>query len=478
MIPTVHKRDRNVRGLLAYLYGPGRREEHRNPHIIAAWTGPQQIPWLEPTCGPTGRHDVGRLARLLNQPVNTAANPPALIVWHTSVRNHASDRPLTDQQWASIAAEIMNAVGLAPHGDRDAVRWAAIRHAEDHIHLVATLVRQDGKTAWGWNEKYKAQAAARRLERELGLHQVGPADHTSHRYPGAAEQNKTRRLGHRDVPRDRLRCEVRAAAAAAASEAEFFHRLHNTRVLVRLRYSTINPREITGYSVGLPSHRTPAGGTIWYGGGRLAPDLTLPRLRHRWGRPTGQVRGHADVRSNVLDCATHAVHSANAHMATLSATDPDRAAAIGVHASDLLIALARSPAGRSVGSLYGICDQFDHACRNSGPRQPPHTLAGNGLRSFARLIATLNHIEMTSDERILLGLIRSMATLAETMAALRRAQDRLHQARSALAAAAGLREAAARVASQHPLQLQLPFEIDEPTTADSTRVHPRSRVRR
>lgn len=481
MIPTIHKRGRNVRSLLAYLYGLGRREEHRNPHIIAAWTGPQQIPWLEPTCGSTGRHDVGRLARLLNQPVNAAANPPGLTVWHTSVRNHATDRPLTDQQWATIAAEIMNAVGLAPHGDRDAVRWAAIRHAEDHIHLVATLVRQDGETAWGWNERYKAQAAARRLERKLNLYQVGPADHTAHRYPGAAEQNKTRRLGHREIPRDRLRREVRAAAAAAVAEDQFFAHLKAAGVLVRLRHSTLDPRETTGYSVGLPNHQTKAGDLIWYGGGRLAPDLTLPRLRHRWGRPTGQPRRHAPGGTNVLGHAKRAVHLANAHMSTLSDTDPDRAAAIGVHASDLLIALARSGALRGAGSMAEICDQFDLACRSTGPHQPPHTLAGAGLRPFASLIATLNHIEMTRDERMLLSLIRSMATLADTLATLRRAQGRLHQARSALAAAEGLRTTAARLASRQPLQLQLPFAIEQPrarASADGTRMSPTRRVRR
>ncbi|GIJ56198.1 relaxase/mobilization nuclease domain-containing protein [Virgisporangium aurantiacum] len=462
MIPTVHKRGRNVRGLLAYLYGPGRHEEHRNPHIIAAWTGPQQIPWLEPTCGPTGRHDIGRLARLLNQPVNAAANPPELTVWHTSVRNHASDRPLTDQQWAHIAREIMNAVGLAPHGDPNAVRWAAIRHAEDHIHVVATLVRQDGKTAWGWNEKYKAQAAARRLERELGLHQVGPADHTAHRYPGAAEQNKTRRLGHRDVPRDRLRREVRTAAAASAGEAEFFDRLRNARILVRLRHSTIDGGDITGYSVGLPSHRTSTGDTIWYGGGRLSPDLTLPRLRHRWGRPTAGPEPRVGRGAAVLGSARDAIQSAGKHMTNVADASPDRAATVAVQCSDVLVTLARTIERGRVGPLTMLCDQFDHAARTDGRHRPAHSVAGGDLRSSARLIATLNHIDTTRDARLLLDLLQAMATFADTLANLRHAQRRLHQARSALSAAAALRAAATKLASQQPHQLPLPLTIDHP----------------
>jgi hypothetical protein len=43
---------------------------------------------------------------------------------------------LTDRQWEHIATEIMHAVGLAPHGDIDAVRWIAIRHADNPVHTT------------------------------------------------------------------------------------------------------------------------------------------------------------------------------------------------------------------------------------------------------------------------------------------------------------------------------------------------------
>lgn len=176
----------------------------------------------------------------------------------------------------------MAAVGLARHGDHHAVRWLAVRHATDHIHLVATLIRQDGRTAWGWNERRLVQAACRDLEERYRLYRVGPVDHTSHRRPEPAELNKTARLGQCEIPRDRLRREVRAAAAAATSEADFFDKLRRAGLLVRLRESSLHPGEITGYAVGLPGHHTAAGTTVWYGGGRLAPDLTLPKARHRW----------------------------------------------------------------------------------------------------------------------------------------------------------------------------------------------------
>ena len=56
-------------------------------------------------------------------------------------------------------------------------------------------------------------------------------------------------------------------------------------MLVRRRYSTLSPGEVTGYAVGMPGHTGKDGQVIWYGGGKLAADLTLPKLRARWGDP-------------------------------------------------------------------------------------------------------------------------------------------------------------------------------------------------
>ena len=85
------------------------------------------------------------------------------------MRNHAQDRILTDEQWAHIAAEMMAGVGLAPHGDTNAVRWVAVRHDDYGIHLVATLVRQDGRTAWAWKDKPNSRQVAKELEERYGL---------------------------------------------------------------------------------------------------------------------------------------------------------------------------------------------------------------------------------------------------------------------------------------------------------------------
>jgi hypothetical protein len=92
------------------------------------------------------------------------------------------------------------------------------------------------------------------------------------------------------VPREELRRRVRKVAAIATDEHDFFARLAEAGVEVKLRHSARTPGRVTGYAVGLPEHRTAAGDLVWYGGDRLAPGLTLPGLRSRWSTGTGERR--------------------------------------------------------------------------------------------------------------------------------------------------------------------------------------------
>jgi hypothetical protein len=170
----VHRRSASVAEVLHYLFGPGEYRDHREPRVIAAWayatTG--GVDELQPGTTASGRRVLRQLVDLLEQPVVAGVNPPGKPVWHCSLHNHAEDPLLPDQQWAQLASEFMAAVGLAPDGDVRAVRWLGIRHGADHVHLVATLVRQDGHTVWGRNDYRLAQAAARELEDRYGLHPV------------------------------------------------------------------------------------------------------------------------------------------------------------------------------------------------------------------------------------------------------------------------------------------------------------------
>jgi hypothetical protein len=167
------------------------------------------------------------------------------------------------------------------------VRWVAVRHAGDHIHIVATLARQDGRKPSTWNDFYRVRDACRDAERRFGLRPTAPADRTAARRATRAETEQAARRGWDETPRAALRREVCTAAAGAGTEQEFFTRLAQAEVLVRLRHSTASPGQVTGYAVGLARHTARDAGVIWYGGGKFAADLTLPKLRARWQQPPG-----------------------------------------------------------------------------------------------------------------------------------------------------------------------------------------------
>jgi hypothetical protein len=298
--------------LLYYLYGPGRANEHTDPHLVAGFGDPRE---LELERRPDGSRDFRRLAGLLTQPLALiigASDPKP--VWHCSVRAAPEDRMLSDAEWARVAAGVMDRTGLARHGDEFGVRWVAVRHAPDHIHLVATLARQDGIRAKTWNDFYRVRDACREAERWFRLRSTAPADRTAARRPARAETEQAARRGWAEASRTTLRRKVAAAAGGSSTEQEFFARLGQAGVLVRKRYSTTSPGQVTGYAVGLPHHTSKAGGVIWYGGGKLAADLTLPKLRARWTSPAEEGLGpglppqmaRAVLRARIADAAGQA----------------------------------------------------------------------------------------------------------------------------------------------------------------------------
>lgn len=440
------KRGYRVGGLIRYLYGPGKREEHVNPRLVAAWDGAGPLHRLEPALGLEGKRDFRHLVELLEQPVHAGYNPPDYPVWHCAVRNHHTDRTLTDAQWAHIAREMVAGIGIAPHGDDRAVRWVAVRHAADHIHIVATLVRQDRRTEYCRNERWRAQATARDLEERYGLYRVGPADRTAHRRPHSVEVNKSLRTGRREVPRDQLRREVRYAAAAAGSAEEFFALLEQGGLRVRLRLSSVHPDQVTGYAVALPDHTTAAGALVFYSGGRLAPDLTLPQLRARWGEAPGSPVGavSAQQRAELYEQIAAQVRAAAEDIRRSGAGDPAAGLAAAHAAADTLTVAARLVEGRRRGPLHRAAEALDRATREPYRRPPPRSRRAEALRAMSRLMRLAGQLSDNPELFAMLRMILDLSLLADALAELRDAADRTHQARAARAAARLLREAAAR----------------------------------
>ena len=348
---------------------------------------------------------------------------------------------LSDAEWAGIARDVMHRTGLCPRGDEDdAVRWIAIRHGPDHIHLVAMLARQDRTRPRVWNERYRVRDACLAAEERYGLRSTAPADRTAARRPTRAETGKAERQ-HRDEPaRLTLRRHVSTAAASAASNIEFFVKLDQAEVLVRKRYSTRNPGQVTGYAVALPGDTTKDGEPVWYGGGKLAADLSWPRLAQRWTRPA---RPDSPLNAAEADAmweyAARTAADATDRIRYYTATgNPAAASDAACAASDALHVAAAALGSRD---LRRAADELDRAARQPWGRIPAPTPAGNQLRHAARVISAYAYLTGTRSLAPLVLLIR-LAALAETLTGLRNTQQSHWQAGAALRAARHLHQAA------------------------------------
>ncbi|MFF6857205.1 relaxase/mobilization nuclease domain-containing protein [Streptomyces bacillaris] len=383
MIPSIHKRGSKTVGLLRYLYGPGTHEEHIDSHLVAAFDP------LAPDPGRDPEATYGQLQRLLDQPVNAlpAGRRPKKHVWHLSVRASPEDPILSDEDWAAIARRIVAATGIAPESDEAACRWAAIRHADDHIHIIATLIRDDGRRPRLHNEARRAQAECRRIEADYGLRRVASGDGTAAKRPTSAERRKAERQGRERTAREELREAVRRAVAGATSEEEFFDRLAAAGLLIRKRVAPSG--DLLGYKVALPDDRNGEEEPVFYAGSTLAPDLSLPRIRERWTLPAeaAAADGSRPEQPVLPDVTGPAFARRRATAATWQALliidqgDDGAAAAQIAAAGEVLDALAKTSAAHTRAELREAAFVFERASRSHVKAVRRHDRA---LRQAAR----------------------------------------------------------------------------------------------
>ena len=279
MIPNITQGDR-MAGLMVYLAGPGRSNEHEEPHLVAgesslmAWHDDNEL-------NRDSALDISNTLDRAKQFYETDVDGGH--VFHCSLSLSAEDGRLTDQQWGDIANDYMAEMGFTEESGKAPCRWAAVRHGvskngNDHIHIVASMVRDDG-TKWNnWKSKYKSQQVSRELEKKYGLTELGSV-HAERGYK-PAEQAKAQRQGKPEVGRHTVARKVRSCAAASVDEAEFVRRARPEGLLVRPRFAAGRTDVVTGYSVA----ERPARGerAIWYGGNSMGRDLALPKLREGW----------------------------------------------------------------------------------------------------------------------------------------------------------------------------------------------------
>ncbi|MCC3778736.1 hypothetical protein [Streptomyces sp. UNOB3_S3] len=90
------------------------------------------------------------------------------------MRLHPDDRVLTRAEWSEIAHRLARTTGITPPGDERACRWIALAAGPRRVHLLASLVREDGTRA---RLPYRLPAhllsESRRIARDLGLQAPG-----------------------------------------------------------------------------------------------------------------------------------------------------------------------------------------------------------------------------------------------------------------------------------------------------------------
>jgi len=284
---TKMQRGTRTRGLVEYLFGPGRAEEHTNQRIVAAWD--------EAWEGMTHPDEVQRalLTAEVDAPVKRMPEvaKPAEHVYHVSISNHGEDRNLSDEEWATVARAVADKLGLSGTDTEPGARWFAVHHGaasgdRDHIHFVATLVREDGRGIYLNKDKLALREVAKEMQARFGLEvrtrepgagarelsrpelaathgageqrdqqPVAPSRHSDveqQQQPdrGGEEGVAPEPVAPVEVPRRRLERAVRAAASAASTEAQWLARLGELGVEVAPRWARGGDR-VVGYRVAL-----------------------------------------------------------------------------------------------------------------------------------------------------------------------------------------------------------------------------------
>lgn len=436
MIPKV-SRGADMPGLMAYLFGPGRHNEHVDQHVVAAYDGcgAESVLWQSQR-GEQRRvlGEARRLGHEIDYPharwrVDVARGH----VWHCSLSIPAEEGPLTDEQWAIAARTVVDRLGFSAASGHAPCRWAAVRHGtstggNDHIHIAVDLVREDGTRASTWKDYPAVGKVATELETRFGLaHVEGRIRGASLGEASRADREITARHdGPSAQPlRHRLEQRVRAVAGAQSSETEFVAQLRHDGLLVRPRWG--QDGTVTGYAVAEDPGRggrtglrrdTGTRGPIWFGGGTLATDLTLPRLRAGWDAAARRRPGTGHTTRNAGDALQQGVNQLGA--------EPDGASVTNVAAplSRIVAVLAVTYDHRPRGP-WGQAER--HLARLAQTRRPPRADLPVLVGDVADEVIDALAIQSTTEARAMLALMREVSKLcdviAETTAASRDARQ-------------------------------------------------------
>ncbi|MGW6413539.1 relaxase/mobilization nuclease domain-containing protein, partial [Streptomyces vinaceus] len=252
---------RKAVGALIYDFGPGRRDEHINPRIVAGnVTGtPLQV------------------ARAID---HTARRRPGITapIWRTSLSLPDEDGILPDAQWADIATAFIADMGF------DGAPWVAVRHGDDHIHLTVSRVDWAGQLLTDRWDYRRAREAADRLEEEHGLVPARERFRAEGPQVRNNELEAAKRRGRgpdadRPPEREELRRLVREVrdASRGLGRAAFESGLADVGVNVRANVASTG--RMNGYSFTLEGWTDGSGEQVWVAASKVARDLRWAQLK-------------------------------------------------------------------------------------------------------------------------------------------------------------------------------------------------------
>lgn len=452
MIAAIKPAGSNTRGLLAYLYGPGRHDEHLDPHLVAGFA---MLGMPDP--GRDENATLTQLARHLDEPVRLRnsefGRKVTDHVWHCPVRAAPEDRYLSDAEWAEIAQRIVEAVGIAPAGDDLACRWIAVRHADDHIHILATTVREDGRRPKLHDSGLRVGDACREIEKDYGLRQLKKGDRTGDRRPSQAETHKAERLRWDQTSPEWLQDRIRAAIPHVTGAEEFIAYLEADGIEVKTRRGPSG--DLLGYAVGRPGDLNGNGEQIFHSGGKISPDLSLPKIKSRL--ESSRPKEHPTARRNHPSTPWHQATDALDTIYTGLADDTHAQAQVAA-LGELLEATAQKAPAHLRAELQAASKAFARAQRSQIRAEDR---AAHALRSAARDIV---HTATGPDGSVLAALLAALVWATIVAGRWHEAKNHAHQADAARQAAQYLQTAADRALA--------------PTLAELTARLPRDQARR
>ena len=182
MIPNI-VRGSDPAGLVRYLFGKGRRNEHTDQHLVCA--SGDMFPSFDMDGKPAASYaEIGRRfdRRYRVRERKDDPFPPDMRgknnperehgrkrVWHCSLAIKAGQGILTDQEWEAVIRNYLTRMNIIDGDDDQGVTWLAVRHGlsangNDHVHIMVQLAADDG---WinPYHDRINAQKSCRRMVR-------------------------------------------------------------------------------------------------------------------------------------------------------------------------------------------------------------------------------------------------------------------------------------------------------------------------